>query len=138
MNKDPIRGISPSMLRNLLILQNFVWEYIFPNGHGGRIGSTLGCSRMGDSKIWNQFSIGNKTTYFSLHVLTSIFLQKPNLQQQLECVLKLGHGGDTSTKFEIEVYMEFLNDLSLDKHARVVKSLDVKHKNKLSQWKPIL
>jgi hypothetical protein len=52
--------------------------------------------------------------------LTSIFLQKPNLQQQLECVLKLGHGGDTSTKFEIEVYMEFLNDLSLDKHARVV------------------
>jgi hypothetical protein len=51
MNKDPIRGISPSMLRNLLILQNFVWEYIFPNGHGGRIGSTLGCSRMGDSKI---------------------------------------------------------------------------------------
>ena len=52
--------------------------------------------------------------------MTSIFLQKPNLQQQLECVLKLGHGGDTSTKFEIEVYMEFLNDLSLDKHARVV------------------
>jgi hypothetical protein len=32
----------------------------------------------------------------------------------------LGHGGNTSTKFEIEVYMKFLNDFSLDKHARVV------------------